>query len=137
MKISRLSAAAAAVFVLSHVLPAYQDAPGFTCLRYCWDLLFKSPADAPFKWVYYVAFVPTNLVFVAALALGWFRDGLLRSRFIATSAAFFHVLSWLLMNVRREDIGSLTIGYYLWLLAYALLLASQIRENRAPVRAVQ
>lgn len=133
MKSHRLALAAGALFALSYFLPAYAGARGYECFLHCWDLFGRFSADEPLRWLYYVAFVPGNLVFAAALAAGLAsQPRLLRTRFILTSAALFHVLSWLLLNLIKESSETIEIqpGYYVWLLAYLLLVASQLAENR-------
>ncbi len=130
MKPRTLLFVAGAAFIISYFLPAYSGSKGLECFKFCWSLLWKYPGESPLKWLYYSGFVLTNIAFVIVFTLGLARSGFYKTRFIVTAVAFFHVLSWLLVNVRKEDITSIQAGYYLWLVAYVLLLASQISGSR-------
>ncbi len=129
MKPKTLSLIAGVVFTLSFFLPAYVDSTGFECFNFCLKLIPRFPTESLPKWMYYSAFVLTNLTFVAVVALDFSRTGLKKARLIISAVAFFHVLSWLLTNIFRNEISMLKSGYFLWLLAYALLLAAQIRRT--------
>jgi hypothetical protein len=132
MKPRTLLLVAGAVFIASFFLPAYSGSRGVECFNYCWGLLWKysEESDSFLKWLYYAGFVVTNVAFVLVLALSVTRSRFHITGFIVSALAFFHVLSWLCVNMRRTDIASLQVGYYLWLLAYALLLTAQIGEGR-------
>lgn len=130
MKPRALLLVAGAVFAVSFFLPAYADSTGLECFNFCLGLIRKFPTESPLKWLYYSAFFPTNLAFITLFTLGFSRPSFHKTRFIVSAAAFFHVLSWLLVNVRREDIGMLKIGYFLWLASFTLLVAAQISAAR-------
>lgn len=118
------------IFAASFLPPAYNDSRGFNCFNFCLGVALEGPSQSPAKWLYYSAFVPANLAFIVIFALGFVRIGFHKTRFIVSALAFFHVLSWLLINLRRDDIRMLKVGYFLWLLAYGLLLAAQISSAR-------
>lgn len=130
MKPKTLLLIAGVVFGLSFFLPAYSDSSGFDCFKFCLGVTLEGPTQSAPKWLYYSAFVPANLAFVAIFALGFVRIGFHKTRFIVSTLAFFHVLSWLLVNLRKDDITLLKIGYFLWLFAYALLIIAQISAAR-------
>ncbi len=130
MKSRTLLLVAGAVFITSFFLPAYSGSRGFECFDYCWSLLWKYPEESVPKWLYYAGFVITNVAFVLVFTLRLARSRFHITGFIVSALAFFHVLSWLFVNLRRTDIASLQVGYYLWLLAYILLLVVQISEGR-------
>lgn len=120
---------AGAVFALSFFLPAYGDSTGLECFNFCLGVTLQFPAESLPQWLYYSAFVPANLAFVVIFALGFVRIGFHKTRFIVSALAFFHVLSWLLVNLTKEDF-MLKSGYFLWLLAYTLLIIAQISPAR-------
>ncbi len=132
MKPRTLLWVAGAVFITSFFLPAYSGSNGFECFNYCLGILLKYPEDSFLKWLYYAGFVVTNIAFALVLALRLVRSRFRITGFIVTAVAFFHVLSWLLVHLRKEDIALIKAGYYLWLLAYGLLLVAQILEGRKP-----
>lgn len=124
------------LFLLAHLLPAYLDLRGFKCFSHCLNILWRPADDTPvLGWLYYSGFVLTNLAFVAVWITGLVSRSYLKTRFIVSALAFFQVASWLLLNLRKEsdsDSFPIQAGYYVWLLAYALLLASQVLETRKP-----
>ena len=132
MKTRTLPLIAGALFALSFFLPAYAGATGFGCFRFCLELIPKFPSESLLRWLYYSAFVLTNLAFVVILALDVARAASHKTRLVVSVIAFLHVLSWLSVTLSEGDFHSLQIGYFLWLLAYALLLASQLVAARKP-----
>ncbi|MDF3058791.1 MAG: hypothetical protein K0R17_3006 [Rariglobus sp.] len=133
MKPRPLALIAGAVFALSFFLPAYSGSTGFKCFLFCWGLLcdFQGQSNGePFAWLYYSAFVPTNLLFAATFALGLATPRFFHARLLLTVAAFLHVLSWLALNASEESLLTLEPGYFAWLLAYLLLFASLVLENK-------
>lgn len=135
MKPLPFALAAGVTFLISFFLPAFAGENGFGCFLYCWNLIAQFPTDAPLKWLYYAAFVPTNLLFVAILVLTFSGRHLLKTRFFVSAALFFHVLSWLLVNLIKEEFAKnieIQCGYYVWLVSFALLAVSQIIAVRLP-----
>ena len=134
MKISPIIAVIALlVFGASHFLPAYHDYTGFRCEEMCWGLLCKEPIKSP----YYSAFALTNLAFVVLAALSFTRaGGGVFNRILAT-LMLVHVLSWFAMNAYSFASSSqrewgIQIGYYLWALAYGLLLWACFEKKKVP-----
>lgn len=133
MKPRALLLAAGALFAVSFFLPAYVNSNGFECLRWCgslWRELGEPTEDPFFQRVYYPGFVVTNVLFVAILAIGLTNRRVFTARFVTGAAAFFHVVSWFFLNLFKDSIEAIKPGYYLWLLAYALLLAALLVENK-------
>jgi len=137
MKISKATLLAAIAFLISFFLPAYAGSAGWKCFHFCWDLLLdysgKSQGE-PLKWLYYSGFVFTNLLFVAILVLTFRTTRYLRTRFILSTVLFFHVLSWFFVNFTKESWENMNLqsGYFVWLLAFALLAAAQVLAGRSP-----
>lgn len=132
MKPRPLALIAGVVFAVSFLLPSFADANGFECFSACWSLLRQLTDESQnpvFTRIYYSAFVLTNVAFAAVLATGLLSQRLYRVRFFITVAAFFHVVSWFVLNVPKQSVEALKVGYYVWLLAYCLLLASLLVEN--------
>jgi hypothetical protein len=78
----------------------------------------------------------TNVVFVAMFALLWFERVPRPMLFIKIAVACFIInLYWLVQLVRVGEASGLRIGYYAWLLAFALLIVSGVsihRTSRTP-----
>jgi len=128
----KLALCAMMLFISSHFLPAYGSDLGFQCFLQCWQILWepagKSDAGA---WLYYSGFVLCNVLFPAL-----FLDLLIsaKARFIqgfVSLIIFLHVLSWLLLGLFERNISVLNVGYYLWLISYALLLGAYGAGSRA------
>ncbi|MET0263398.1 MAG: hypothetical protein ABW223_10905, partial [Rariglobus sp.] len=128
MKFPKLAALASVAFVVSFFLPAFAGAKGYQCFEFCWKLLLghQSQTVDPFGRIYYSAFVVSNLAFVVLVGLAIVKAGYTKTRFVASAVIFFHVLSWLFLNLAKETVETLQLqpGYYLWLAAYALLVAA-------------
>jgi len=135
MKTRTLPLIAGALFALSFFLPAYADFTGLRCFALCLDVIRDFPSESPLGWLYYFGLILTNLAFVVILALDVARVAAHKTRLIVSVVAFLHVLSWLSVTLSEGDFRSLQIGYFLWLLAYALLLASQLVAARKPAAA--
>ena len=137
MKPRHLAWLSGGLFLLSHLLPAYLDERGFGCFTHCLGIFFSKKIAEPgafLGWLYYSGFVVTNLAFVAVWLTGLITDRYLKTRFILSTLAFFHVTSWLLYNLfnKSDDPVPLQSGYYIWLLAYALLVTVQVLPARQP-----
>ena len=130
MKTSRkLALAAVVVFVISHFLPAYGDGSGFACFRFCWSSLLGHDADIlSGSWFYYSGFAISNILFIGlVVALFVTRQGH-KLRLVVSVVFFLHVLSWLVLHLVEQPsrIAHIKIGYYVWLLAYGLLVGAHL-----------
>jgi hypothetical protein len=126
---------AALFFLTSYFLPAFDTAVGYECALAC-----IQHGDHP----YFQAFVLTNVLFVG-LVLGVFwmqRFG--RVRWLLSLVLLLHTFSWLCFyawpDLQRHTIDNLRqfhIGYYFWLLAYALLFWAHCLKGPVPNQSVQ
>lgn len=131
-KLHRFGFAAATLFLISFVLPAYGQETGFACLRYCWGTIFDYKPDAAGLGLYYPAFVLTNALFVLLIApaLGGKRPGTLS--IVLALAATTHVLSWLILHLAHLDEAfDIKVGYFLWLLSYVGLVVFLLKSRQA------
>lgn len=128
------------VLVISHFLPAYGDASGFACFRVCWNILLGHDAEIlSGGWFYYSGFAISNVLFVG-LAVSLFVTKKGRKLRSAVAIVFFlHVLSWWVLHLFQQppQIGELKIGYYVWLIAYGLLVAAHLwKESAEPLGSI-
>ena len=131
MKSKHIIAWVAALFFLtSYFLPAFDTAVGYECALAC-----IQHGDHP----YFQAFVLTNVLFVG-LVLGVFwmqRFG--RVRWLLSLVLLLHTFSWLcfyawpdLQGHTIDNLRQFHIGYYFWLLAYALLFWAHCSKGLVP-----
>jgi hypothetical protein len=120
---------AAAAFLMSWFLPVLDDVPGWMAFRYALAPLipYRDAGNlARDDNVPQVLSALTNVVFVILFGL-WqarqmFRPGLLVR---VTLACVLLNLYWFVMAWRDgQGLSSLKAGYYVWLLAFALLLVA-------------
>lgn len=124
----KLGLAAVVIFVLSHFLPAYSNASGFGCLAACWSMLFKETDLGSGGWYYYSGFALSSILFMG-LVVALFVTKKSRSvRLVLSVVLFLHVLSWMVVHFFQEPPGidEIKIGYYVWLIAYGLLVAAHL-----------
>jgi hypothetical protein len=130
-----LALLASVVFIISHFLPAYGSGSGFACFQYCWNFLLGQDGDIfSGAWFYYSGLAIANILFIGlAAALFVTRKGRgLRS--VLSIVCFLHVLSWLALHLfqRPPQIDEIKIGYYVWLIAYGLLVAAHLSKEPGP-----
>lgn len=129
----KLGLIAVLFFVISYFLPAYSDFPGFECFVICWKILLGHDTEIlSGGWFYYSGFVISNVVFVA-LAVALFttkKRPALRSGI--SIVCFLEVLSWLILNILQHppEIGEIKVGYYVWLIAYGILVAAHFWKRQ-------
>ena len=130
----KMGLAAVVAFVISHFLPAYIDGSGFACFGVCWKMFVGSDVEVlSGGWFYYSGFVISNILFIG-LAVALFVTGKgPRLRSVVSVVFFLHVLSWLVVHVFQQpsQIAELKIGYYVWLIAYGLLVAAHLWKEPA------
>ena len=128
-----LAWAAAALFTASWFLPVLEDVPGWMAFRFALAPL------VPYRHVGHVGdngwedAVPgvlsalTNVVFVILLVLWATRRSPRPGMFVRITLACFLLNLYWFVNVWRDHaLNDLLFGYYVWLAAFALLLAVAI-----------
>lgn len=121
---------AGAAFAASWFMPVLQDVPGWMAFRYALSPLVPYSAGSELSWedsVPQVLSALTNVVFVILFALCASRQAIRPGLFVRIAIACVLLnLYWFVKAWREHDLNDLLIGYYLWLLAFALLLAVAI-----------
>jgi hypothetical protein len=123
-----LGLAAFVLFVISHLLPAYDNGSGFACFRACWDTLLERSEIFSGGWFYYSGFVIANILFIALVVALFITKKRRILRSVTSVVIFLHVLSWLVLHIFQQPSGitEIKIGYYVWLIAYGLLAAAHL-----------
>ena len=116
---------AVACFLAAWFLPAAPEVPGWMAFRYAFAPLWpyqSSQSQAVEDAVPHVLSALTNVVFVALflqlIAGKVMRPGLY---FRVAIACFVLNLYWFVQMLRDGSVRDLRIGYYVWLVAFALL----------------
>ena len=129
-----LGLVAVVVFVISHFLPAYGDGSGFACFGVCWNMLWGHDAEIlSGGWFYYSGLAISNILFIGlAVALFVTKKGR-RLRRVVSVVCFLHVLSWLVLHILQQppQVTEIKIGYYVWLIAYGLLVVAHFWREPA------
>jgi hypothetical protein len=121
------------LFGISLTLPAFKDMSGWACAQSVFTFLFDFEFKEVCSWLYYSAFNLTNLTLLL-LPILVFTPFLSRFYLAArwlVGACFLHTLSWFVWGLCNGGIHELKAGYYLWLLAVGVLLASCIARVRS------
>lgn len=130
MKTARnLALGALVLFVVSHFLPAYDTISGFACFWDCWNMLLGHHTEIlSGGWFYYSGFVISNILFIGLVVALFVTKKSRRLRSVVSVVFFLHVLSWLVLHTFEQppQITQLKIGYYVWLIAYGLLVAAHL-----------
>lgn len=118
---------AALAFLASWFLPVIENVPGWMAFRYALAPLIPFRDAVAVTWddnVPQVLSALTNVMFVILFALWLTRQMFRPGMFVRlTIACLLLNLYWLVRAWRENDIADLLYGYYVWLLAFALLLA--------------
>ena len=133
-----LGLVAVVVFTLSHFLPAYGDASGFACFVVCWKMLLGHDAEIlSGGWFYYSGFAIANILFMGMVVALFVTKKSRRLRVVVSMVFFLHVLSWLVLHIFQQppQISEIKIGYYVWLIAYGLLVDAH--PWKAPGRSLE
>ncbi|MDB6041324.1 MAG: hypothetical protein JWM99_5165 [Verrucomicrobiales bacterium] len=129
-----LRLSAIVVFVISYFLPAYGNGSGFACFGECWNMLLGHDVDIlSGGWFYYAGFVISNILFVGLAAALFVTKKHRRVRSAVSVVCFLQVLSWWVLHFSQKpsQIAEIKIGYYVWLIAYALLVAANLWDEPA------
>ena len=122
---------AGAAFAASWFMPVLEDVPGWMAFRYALSPLvpYSAGAELP-TWedsVPQVLSALTNVMFVILFALWVFKKTMRPGLFVRIAIACLVLnLYWFVQAGREHNLDDLLIGYYLWLLAFALLLGVAI-----------
>jgi hypothetical protein len=117
------------VFAISHVLPAYSDGSGFTCFVACWNMLLGRDGESfSGGWFYYSGFAISNILFIGLVVALLLTKKWRGVRSLISVVFFLHVFSWFALQVFQQppQITEIKIGYYVWLMAYGLLVAAHL-----------
>jgi len=133
-----LGLAAIVVFVISYFLPAYKEGSGFACFGECWDMLLGHDTNVlSGGWFYYGGFVISNILFIGLAAALFVTQERRKLSAVVSVIVFLHVLSWFVVPIisgKPSQVAEIKIGYYVWLIAYALLVAAHLLEKPATNR---
>jgi hypothetical protein len=119
---------AAACWIAAWFLPVIQDYPGWAAFRAAISGPFRDPFPVGGEEaVPQVLSALTNVVFVVLFAL-WARSRVTRPTLFlkVTLACLLINIYWPVQMLRAGEARGLLIGYYVWLAAFALLLALAI-----------
>jgi hypothetical protein len=139
MKTSRnLGLAAVVVFVISHFLPAYGDSSGFACFGICWNMLLGHDTEIlSGGWFYYSGFAISNIIFLVLVVALFVTKKSRKLRSVVSVVFLLHVLSWAVLHIFPTDLTEIKIGYYVWLVAYGLLVAAHLcKEPRQQLESI-
>ncbi|HEU5133925.1 MAG TPA: hypothetical protein VFU13_02160 [Steroidobacteraceae bacterium] len=119
---------AAAAFAASWFLPVLHDVPGWMAFRYALAPLVPFREAGDMAWEESAPQVMsslTNVVFVILFGLWASNQSVRPGLFVRIAIACFVLnLYWFVNAWREHGLGELLIGYYVWLAAFALLLAT-------------
>jgi hypothetical protein len=116
----KIGLAAVSVFAVSHFLPAYDTARGFSCFLECWDTMRHFDPSELEGWLYYSGFVLSNIMLPILVVWLFVGHRGWRFRSIVSFVMLLHTASWSVLESSGST-SSIKIGYYLWLGAYGLL----------------
>jgi hypothetical protein len=124
-----LAWSAAALFAASWFLPVLKELPGWMAFRYALAPLipFRGRDGASVGWedsAPQLMSALTNVVFIILFALWATRQSPRPGLFVRIALACFLLnLYWFVTAWRDDSLADLLPGYYVWLAAFALLLA--------------
>jgi hypothetical protein len=140
----KLGLLAVVVFVISHFLPAYGGGSGFACFQVCWNVLLGHDTEIlSGAWFYYSGFSISNILFIGLVVALFLTKKSRRIRAVVSAVLFLHVLSWLLLHIFQPanrvnvSVNDIRVGYYVWLVAYGLLVATHLwKEQGEPLQSI-
>jgi hypothetical protein len=124
--------AALVLFIISFFLPAFEGMSGFASFAFCWNTLlghqpFGNVRIPSGEWFYYSGFVISNILFVGLVAALFLTKKPGRLGSVFSIVCFLQALSWLVLPAISGDPSQITaikVGYYVWLIAYGLLVTA-------------
>jgi hypothetical protein len=118
---------AALAFAASWFLPVLVDVPGWMAFRYALAPLLPYHGSSEAAWVDaapQVMSALTNVVFVILFVLWQIKQSPRPGMFVRIALACLLLnLYWFVSAWRDQNLEDLLVGYYVWLAAFALLLA--------------
>jgi hypothetical protein len=122
------------LFVVSFFLPAYDGAYGYVCALLCsWDIWGWDIWAADFAaFAYYFPFSVSNIamiILIPSLATVFRRKRVPLLIKVIQVILIMHVLSWLVLHLAFGQIGSVRIGYYLWLGSMCMVLWCSLKHR--------
>ena len=80
------------------------------------------------EWFYYSGFAISNIVFSVLVVALFVTRKSRKFRTVVAVIFFLHVLSWVVLHVfdQAGGLAHIKIGYYVWLMAYGLLVAAHL-----------
>ena len=139
MKIHRNTGLAAlVVFVISFFLPAFEGMSGFASFAFCWGTLLGHEASGNVRifrggWFYYSGFALSNVLFVGLVVALFLTRKTGRVRSVLSVVCFLQALSWLVLSIisgEPSQITAIKVGYYVWLIAYGVLVKGHFFVGR-------
>jgi hypothetical protein len=138
---------AAAAFLASWFLPVIKDVPGWMAFRYALAPLVPYRDAGAVTWedsAPQVMSALTNVVFIILFVLWQLNQTVRSGLFVRIAIACFVLnLYWFVTAWRGDDVRDLLVGYYVWLAAFALMLALAIliasssrRTSKTPTAAM-
>ena len=128
------------VFAISHFLPAYNDGSGFACFEFCWNVLWGHDGEIfSGSWLYYSGFAISNVLFIGLVLTLFATKKGRRLRSVVSVVFFLHVASWLVLHIFQQppQIAEIKVGYYVWLIAYSLLVAAHLwKASNEPLESI-
>ncbi len=128
-----VTALAAALWLLSWVLPVFDEVRGWEAFRYSLSALwpYKGSSTAGEEAVPQVLSAATNVAFIVLVAHVALRRVTRPGFFIRVAIACFILdLYWLVQLARAGEAGDLRAGYYAWVTAFGLLIVSGLSIHR-------
>ena len=125
--IKLLAWTAVVAFAASWFLPVLDDVPGWMAFRYALAPLVPFRDAGDLTWddsAPQVMSALSNVVFLVLIVLWAVRQPVRSGLFVRIAIACFILNLYWFVNAWREDhLKDLLVGYYVWLAAFALLLA--------------
>jgi hypothetical protein len=128
-----LTGVAASLWLASWFLPVLDDLPGWEAFRYSLSTIwpYRGHSMAGEEAVPSVLSAATNVAFIILVAHVALNRVTRPGFFIRVAIACFILdLYWLAQLVRSGEAGDLRVGYYAWITAFALLIASGLSIHR-------
>jgi hypothetical protein len=132
----KLGLVAVVLFVISHFLPAYGGGSGFACFQFCWNVMLGHDTQIlSGGWFYYSGLAISNILFIGLVAALFLTKKGRRIRSVVSAVLFLQVLSWLVLHLLQPpQVNEIKVGYYVWLVAYGLLVAAHLwKEQGEPL----